>query len=319
MTPEQVLAIPPRVLTQAQREFYFSEGYILLEAIIGDEWVRKLRDATDEMVERSRKVTRSDTVFDLEPDHRPDAPRLRRVSNPTEHHPVFWEYVNRLGAARRGGRPGRPRRQVPSLEAQLQVEQGRRRGEVALRHLVLAAHQLLAADGRHLPLRLRHGAGAARRHSAEPPDRADAHASTTTPASGSAACRRATSRRSTLDKAVYLTGPAGSLTLHNCRTIHGSPRNDSDLGRPLLLYTLTSADAFPYTAEPDQAGARPDDPARQARRVRAPRPAALPDPARLVEGLHLDLLAAAARGARRRDDVAAQPAPGTLPLSTLPG
>jgi hypothetical protein len=59
MTPEQVLAIPPRVLTQAQREFYFSEGYILLEAIIGDEWVRKLRDATEEMVERSRKVTRS--------------------------------------------------------------------------------------------------------------------------------------------------------------------------------------------------------------------------------------------------------------------
>jgi hypothetical protein len=53
-----------------------------------------------------------------------------------------------------------------------------------------------------------------------------------------------------LSKAVYLTGPAGSLTLHNCRTIHGSPRNDSDLGRPLLLYTLTSADAFPYTVNP---------------------------------------------------------------------
>jgi hypothetical protein len=46
-----------------------------------------LRDATDEMVERSRKVTRSDAVFDLEPDHTPDAPRLRRVSNPTEQHP----------------------------------------------------------------------------------------------------------------------------------------------------------------------------------------------------------------------------------------
>ena len=60
MTPEQMLAIPPRVLTQAQREFYFSEGYILLEAIIGDEWMKKLRDATEEMVERSRKVTRSD-------------------------------------------------------------------------------------------------------------------------------------------------------------------------------------------------------------------------------------------------------------------
>jgi hypothetical protein len=37
-----------------------------------------------------------------------------------------------------------------------------------------------------------------------------------------------------LKRAVYLTGPAGSLTLHNCRTIHGSPKNTSDLGRPLL-------------------------------------------------------------------------------------
>ena len=80
MTPEQILAIPPRVLTQLQRELYFSEGYILLEKVIGDEWIKKLRDATEEMVERSRKVARSDTVFDLEPGHRPDAPRLRRVS-----------------------------------------------------------------------------------------------------------------------------------------------------------------------------------------------------------------------------------------------
>ena len=69
MTPEQILAIPPRVLTQAQREFYFTEGYILLERIIGDDWLKKLRDATDELVERSRKVTKSDAVWDLEPDH----------------------------------------------------------------------------------------------------------------------------------------------------------------------------------------------------------------------------------------------------------
>ena len=53
-----------------------------------------------------------------------------------------------------------------------------------------------------------------------------------------------------LKSAKYLTGPAGSLTLHNCRTVHGSPRNTSDLGRPLLLNTLTSADAFPYTVNP---------------------------------------------------------------------
>ena len=32
MTPEQVLSLPPRVLTQAQREFYFSDGYLLLRS-----------------------------------------------------------------------------------------------------------------------------------------------------------------------------------------------------------------------------------------------------------------------------------------------
>jgi len=49
---------------------------------------------------------------------------------------------------------------------------------------------------------------------------------------------------------VFLPGPAGSLTIHNCRTLHYSARNDSDLGRPLLLNTMTSADAFPYTVNP---------------------------------------------------------------------
>ena len=53
-----------------------------------------------------------------------------------------------------------------------------------------------------------------------------------------------------LTKAVTLAGLAGSLTIHNCRTLHASPKNLSDTGRPLLLYTMTAADAFPYTVNP---------------------------------------------------------------------
>ena len=160
MTPEQVLAIPPRVLTQAQREFYFSEGYILLEAIIGDEWMQQAarRHRGDGRAQPQGHALRPRLRSRARPPA--DAPRLRRVSNPTEHHPVFWEYVNRSVLPRCGRRPGRPGRQVPPLEAELQVEPGRRGGEVALRHLVLAAHQLLAAHRRHLHLRLRHGARA---------------------------------------------------------------------------------------------------------------------------------------------------------------
>ena len=81
MTPEKVLSHPARVLTQQQRESYFRDGYLLLPGILSDEWIRRLRAVSDEFVEKSRSVATSDTVYDLEPDHRHDAPRLRRVSN----------------------------------------------------------------------------------------------------------------------------------------------------------------------------------------------------------------------------------------------
>ena len=32
MTPEQILAEPPRVLTQDQRESYFENGYVTVES-----------------------------------------------------------------------------------------------------------------------------------------------------------------------------------------------------------------------------------------------------------------------------------------------
>jgi hypothetical protein len=36
MTPEEVLSINPKVLTQKQREFYFENGYLLLEKFLPD-------------------------------------------------------------------------------------------------------------------------------------------------------------------------------------------------------------------------------------------------------------------------------------------
>ena len=95
MTPERILEHPARVLTEAQRAFYFREGYLLVEKAIPEDWIERLRAASMAFIERSREVTRSDAIFDLEPDHRPDAPRLRRVSNPDQHDPVIWEYASR--------------------------------------------------------------------------------------------------------------------------------------------------------------------------------------------------------------------------------
>lgn len=249
MTPEQILAIPPRVLTQSQRESYFTEGYILLERIIGDEWLAKLRAATEELVERSRSVTKSDKVFDLEPDHRADAPRLRRVSNPTEQHPVFWEYITKGPVPDIVADLVGPHVKFHHSKLNFKWAKG---GEEVKWHYDIAfwphTNYSPLTIGTYIydcgpdngPLMVM-----PRSHEVDPmPSQYNSAGNWTGCLSDQDV------QGLDLSKAVTLTGPAGSLTLHNCRTLHASPKNLSDTGRPLLLYTLTSADAFPYTVNP---------------------------------------------------------------------
>jgi len=96
MTPEQILSIKPKVLTQKQREYYFENGYLLLEKFLPDSWIERLRATTNEMVDRSRSVTKSDAVWDLDKGHTAEQPRLRRLSSMNDHHPIFWEYASAL-------------------------------------------------------------------------------------------------------------------------------------------------------------------------------------------------------------------------------
>ena len=55
MTPEEILSIKPKILTQKQREFYFENGYILLEKLLPDSWIERLRAPPTQMVDKSRK------------------------------------------------------------------------------------------------------------------------------------------------------------------------------------------------------------------------------------------------------------------------
>src|SRR2546423_7571822 len=94
MQPEEVLAHEPRVLTREQREFYFDNGYLLVEAVVDDEWLGRLRAATEEMIDRSPALTRSDRIFDLSPGHTAHEPRLRRLTSPVDPHPEHWAFAS---------------------------------------------------------------------------------------------------------------------------------------------------------------------------------------------------------------------------------
>ena len=47
------------------------------------------------------------------------------------------------------------------------------------------------------------------------------------------------------EKAVTLTGRAGSMTVHHVRLLHGSAPNMSDRARLICFYELAAADAWP--------------------------------------------------------------------------
>ena len=248
MVPENVLAIPPKVLTQKQREFYFEYGYLLLEGMISDTWIASLRAATTEVINESRKISKSDETWDLEPGHSKEDPRLRRLSSPNDHNPAYWEYASQsvvpdivsdlVGPNVKfhhskinfkwadGGEEVKWHQDIgfwphtnygPCTVGTYIYNCGMEQGPVGM---IPGSHNgelfdQYSDDGEWI--------GCLRQNDAENLD---------------------------TSKAVYLDGPAGSLTIHNCRMIHGSKPNNSDIVRPLLLNIYAPADAMPYTHNP---------------------------------------------------------------------
>ena len=75
-----------------------------------------------------------------------------------------------------------------------------------------------------------------------------------------------------------LTGPAGSMTIHHVRAVHGSAMNTGNRQRRLLLTEYAAADAFPMVG---MKGTYEDYESRMARGVTTRLPRVEPVPVRL--------------------------------------
>jgi ectoine hydroxylase-related dioxygenase (phytanoyl-CoA dioxygenase family) len=248
MTPDDILSHPPRVLSQAQRELFFREGYLLVENAIPDTWIERLRAARDELVERSRAVAESDAVYDLEPGHSRASPRLRRITNPSVQHPVIWDYASRSILPDIVADLVGP--DVKFLDTMLNFKWPGGGAEIKwhqdvpffphTNYAILTTGTLLEDVGpEQAPMGVVPGS-----HEGPVYDLYDDEGVWTGTISD------ADLQNAGLDRAVHLTGPAGSVQVHSCRTLHGSARNESDSGRPILLSTYAAADAFPYVPYP---------------------------------------------------------------------
>jgi ectoine hydroxylase len=248
MFPETVLHHPPRVLSQEQRARYFRDGYLLVENAVPMSWIERLRTVTDQMVECSRTQIASDAVFDLEPGHTAEAPRLRRLSSPVEQHPLYWEFLTEGPLGEIAADLVGPNVKFHHQKLNFKWAEG---GEEVKWHqdiqffphtdysvmtIGVYLHDCGEEQG---PLGVLPGS-----HEGPLYDQYNDRGEWVGCLSdGDAAALD-------LSRAAYLKGPAGSITIHNCRTVHGSRPNLSDTGRPLLLTVLSSADSFPYTHNP---------------------------------------------------------------------
>jgi ectoine hydroxylase len=248
MTPEDVLAITPKVLSQQQRESYFENGYLLLEKFVPDDWLQRLQVATEQNIDESRGIDQSDEKWDLEPGHNETNPRLRRLSSPNDHHPDYWAYASQSEIVDAVEDLVGPDIKFHHSKLNFKWAKG---GEEVKWHQDIQfwphTNYSPCTVGTYLydcgddqgPLGVvpgSHNGPLYDQYNEEgkwlgclgPDDEAAAD----------------------VGKAVYLPGPAGSVTIHNCRTIHGSKPNTAEAGRPLLLNVYAAADAFSYTFNP---------------------------------------------------------------------
>ena len=248
MKPEQILSHPPKVLSQEQRESYFENGYLLLEMFVQDAWLERLWQVTNEFIEESRSWTASGSKFDLEPGHGPETPRLRRLTQPVEHHPLYWEFASQGPIVDVAEDLLGPDVKFHHSKLNFKWSNG---GEEVKWHQDIQfyphTNYSVLAIGLYLndvdeemgPMGVVPGS-----HNAELFDLYNDKDQWV------GCIDDADLVRVPLEKAVYLKGPAGSITVHHSRMVHGSVPNSSPRMRPLLINAYSSADALTVTPHP---------------------------------------------------------------------
>ena len=231
----------PETLTQAQIDFYNDQGYLVLERRVPDQIMAEIRAEIERFKAMARGMITSDDKIDLEDSHRPDDPRIRRVKLPhTQSDPI-----DRL---LRSDHILAPVRDLIGPNLRLQTTKLNMKsagyGAAVEWHQdwafypytnddVLAVGLIIDDMGpENGPLMVfpgTHKAGIFDHHY------------------NGCFVGAMDLEASGLDMkdAVPLMGPAGSVSIHHARTVHGSALNRSAKDRRIIFYEMLAGDAFP--------------------------------------------------------------------------
>lgn len=220
---------------------YRSEGYLLVEGLLDRATMERLRAAADALVARAARMTASDDVLDLAPDHRPEAPKVRRIKKPDAHDPAFAALARdpriiaaiapligpdiRLQGSKlnlKSPGHGEPVEWHQDWAFYPHTNDDLLAVGVPLDDCDLENGPLMVVPGTHRGPTFDHHADG-RFVGAIDPARAGID----------------------VGGAVPLLAKAGSVTIHHVRMVHGSAPNRSPRQRRLLLFEYVAADAWP--------------------------------------------------------------------------
>jgi len=221
--------------------FYREHGYLVVPDVLRREEIDELRAVTDTMVNRARWMTASDDVLDLDMGHTPEATRVRRIKNAAAAHPLYRRILHSprllgaltalLGPSLRilGGKVNikAPRHGTPVEWHQDWAYYPHTNDDLLaiglpLDDMGIDNAPLLVLPGSHK--------GPIHDHR-----------------SGGVFCGAIDRQETPLDVAgaVAVTAPAGAMTVHHVRTVHGSDINRSDRPRRVLFHEVAAGDAWP--------------------------------------------------------------------------
>ena len=234
------------MLTQAQIDEYNEVGAIVVPNVLSPAEVAALRQTTDEFVEKSRTLSTHDAIYDLEDTHTQAQPRVRRIKAPHAHHPVFAKLPTHPGIIEVLADLWGPNIRFDSDKLNLKtagygaaVEWHQDWAFYPHTNDDLAAVGIMMDDMERAngPLLIVPG-------SHKGPVHDHHHDGKFCGAMNPATCDV------DFASAIPLTGPAGSITVHHVRAIHGSAVNTSNKDRRLLLFQFRAADAWPLVRPP---------------------------------------------------------------------
>ncbi len=226
------------MLTREQIDFYHENGYLGVDGVLSSDEVAELQQVTDDFVRKSARVTEHTAVFDLEPGHTPESPKLRRLKDPIVQHEVYNRNLSHPGIVAivqqligPDVRSNGNKLNMKSPEYGSPVEWHQDWAfyphtnddilavGVCMDDMMYENGCLLVIPGSHKgPILTHHQNGRF------------AGAVTEEVTNG--------------DKAVPIELKAGGISIHHVRTLHASARNVSPNPRRLLLYQYCAADAW---------------------------------------------------------------------------